>query len=241
MSVRHSTRYHLIPVMVLASFGLLLAPAMSRAESPIVIGGTVGSGHYPLNEWSDFWEPFSSAHYSDERISPNWTAFLGYEIFKHHTLKLTVGHHCVQAQGTITLSGSPGDPSPMATLVVEWDLSATPVGIAYEFTPTLNDHVDLLAGVEAAYYWSRVDGTIEWAYDPDEIGPTLDNTGSRDEEGYGLTIYIGVRTPITSRVALTPMVRARYADGSDFTDHPKSPAIEFTGFDMALGVEIWPF
>ncbi|MBD3297480.1 MAG: hypothetical protein GF341_02415 [candidate division Zixibacteria bacterium] len=227
-------------VLWLIVVGSLLVPTTSHAESPLVIGGTVGAGHYPLSDWSDFWEEVS-IHYSDERISPSWTAFIGYEILNHHTLKLTVGHHCIRTQGVLTITSAPDDPSPIATLVVDWDLSATPVGVAYEFTPRLNDHVDLLAGVEAAYYWSRVDGTVQWAYDPDELGPQLDNSGSREEEGYGLTIYLGVRTPISDRVALTPMVRARYADASDFTDHPKSAPIEFTGYDVALGVEIRPF
>ncbi|GAB4327874.1 MAG: hypothetical protein Kow0074_23430 [Candidatus Zixiibacteriota bacterium] len=220
---------------------VLLPPPVVHAQSPIVVGAEIGAGHYPLDKWSDFSEGILHSHYSKERISPNWKLFIGYDVSSDHTVKLTVGHHSVQP--TIASAVSEPDHATSTDLVyaVEWDLSATPVGLAYEFTPALTRTADLLMGFEAAYYWSKVDVDQHWIFDPDSVQLQFDPVNSRKEKGFGFTLYLGARAPITERIALCPMVRARYADGSDFTEEDRSVPIEFTGLDAALGLEIRPF
>jgi outer membrane protein W len=200
-----------------------------------------GAGHLPLKEWEDFATSNSSDHFDRDRFGSYLDFRIAYYLTEKHVIALNVEDLKTFASvcGVMTLTGPTGDTLGYACSLHEWDFSAIPIGLSYEFHPTGSEEkVSPFLGVGASYFFSKVKGKSWFLHDG--RFENLSSGVTRDGEGCGLHLYVGVQSKLTKHLLIFSRLRGRYADGMAFTDKKGDIKVEFTGVDFTLGLG-WRF
>lgn len=189
-------------------------------------------------------KPTLSEHYAhfDKDEFGSYSEFrVTYHLAERHAITFNVEKIKTSASlsNAMIRTGEFGDTLGHAYVVDEWDFSATPIGFSYEFHPKLaQETVSPFLGVGASYFFTDVKYK-SW-YLHDTLFGNLNSDRTRDGEGYGVHLYVGVQSKLTEHFMIFSRVRGRYADGMAFTDKKGDIKVEFTGVDFTLGVG-WSF
>lgn len=195
-----------------------------------------GAGYLPLNDWEDFATSISSSHFEKDKFGTYSELRVAYHLAGKHAIALNVESINISASAHIAnaLTGPFGDTSGYASSVIEWDFSAVPIGLSYEFRPTGSEEsVTPFLGAGASYFFSKLEFKSYFLHDGRFAD--LSSEGTRDGEGYGLHLYVGVQSEVTKHFFIISRLRGRYSDGMAFTDEEEDVKVEFTGFDFTLG------
>ena len=200
-----------------------------------------GAGYVSLEDWKDFFSGVSSSHFEKDKFGTFLELRMSYHFTHKHAVALNVENIKTSATlcGALALTDPWPDTTGYACYVDEWDFSAVPIGLSYEFYPKgFEGNVSPFFGVGASYFFSEVEA--ESYYLHDGIFADLSSSSTREGEGYGVHLYAGVQSKLTEHLLIFSCLRCRYADGMAFTDKKGAIKMEFTGADFALGVG-WRF
>jgi len=230
-------------ILVCFCLGLVLCCAresMAKAhEFSVSVSG--GAGYLPLRDWEDFSTSISSSHFEKDKFGSYVDLRAVYHLTDKHAVALNVENINTSASlyHAMALTGPTGDTSGYASSVVEWDFSAIPVGLSYEFYPMRSDEsASPFLGVGVSYFFSELEYKSWFLHDG--FFGDLGSKGTRDGEGYGVHAYVGVQSQLTEQLLVVSRLRCRYADGMAFTDEERDVKVEFTGVDFTLGLG-WRF
>ncbi|HDL02782.1 MAG TPA: hypothetical protein ENH25_01470 [candidate division Zixibacteria bacterium] len=234
------TKSNLMLVFIGGILLILIMSSGAMAQKPLsqnFISINAGTGYLPMSDWRDFAEGTGQSYfhvddygtYLDARL----TLFLS---FKHAlTLNIESIKTFATANSIFVPIANNGDTFGM---VIEWHYRSMPIGLSYEYYPRGNDRVVLpYMGGGVSYYFSKVKAQLNELGDS---GYDIDACSEREEKGYGLHVYAGFKAMFHNRFYFESRLRARYADGSGFTDESGDVEIEFTGVDLTAGVA-WRF
>lgn len=230
-------------ILVCFCLGLVLCCAresMAKAhEFSVSVSG--GAGYLPLRDWEDFSTSISSSHFEKDKFGSHLDLRAVYHLTDKHAVALNVENINTSAPlyHAMALTGPTGDTSGYASSVVEWDFSAIPVGLSYEFYPMRSDEsTSAFFGLGVSYFFSELEYKSWFLHDGffEDSG----SEGARDGEGYGVHAYVGVQSQLTEQLLVVSRLRGRYADGMAFTDEERDVEVEFTGMDFTLGLG-WRF
>ncbi len=216
------------------------ADALAQFDK-ISISLSGGAGYLPLNDWEDFATNISSSHFEKDKFGTYSELRVAYHLAGKHAIAPNVENINTSAFLHIAdaLTGPFGDTSGYASSVIEWDFSAVPVGLSYEFYPIgWEEKVTPFLGAGASYFFSKLEFKSYFLHDGRFAD--LSSEGVRDGEGYGLHLYVGVQSRLTEHLLIFSRLRGRYSDGMVFTDKQEAVKVEFTGFDLTLGLG-WRF
>jgi len=199
------------------------------ATKPLSIRLNLGAAHYPLPAWTDFIGQLSNSEYKKDIVNPYGSLALYYDLSPKHSLFIGTEYLRTNAYLDAVFDD-------MVEHHTAWKFTATPLDLGYEFK--LNpgrDGLRQLLTVGVSYFRSEVSGE---SYTVPEIFPPekLKRTGN----GYGFFGGIGLEKNYTQSLYTTVNFRARYADGMYFDDDPEDINVEFTSFDVNLGIG-WRF
>jgi hypothetical protein len=195
-----------------------------------------GAGYVSLDDWKDFFSGVSSSHFEKDRLGTYSEFRAAYHLACNHAIALNIEN--ISASASLyeanALTDPHGELTGYASSVVEWDFSATPIGLSYEFCPNgCEEKVIPFLGIGASYFFTKVDHKSYFLHDG--FFGNLSSEGTRDGEGYGLHVYAGVQCKLTRHLLILSRLRARYADGMALTDKKGAVKVEFTGFDFTIG------
>jgi len=200
-----------------------------------------GAGYLPLKDWKDFATSISSSHFDKDEFSSYLDFRVVYYLTDKHAIALNVEDINTSASlcGAMALTGATGDTTGYTSFVDEWDFSAIPIGLSYEFYPKGSEEkVTPFFGIGASYFFSEVKAKSWFLHDG--LFGNLSSESTRDGEGYGVHAYVGVQSQLTEHLLIVSRVRGRYSDGMAFTDKKGAIKVEFTGVDFTLGLG-WRF
>jgi hypothetical protein len=195
-----------------------------------------GAGYVSLNDWGDLCSRVSMSHYEKDKLGTFLESRIAYHLTDKHAIALNVENIKTSAilYGAMILTGPWSEPEDHACYVDEWDFSATPVGLSYEFFPLgCEEKVSPFLGAGASYFFSKVEAKCYFLHNGRFEG--LDSESSRDGDGYGLHVYAGIQSRIANNLLFISRLRGRFADGMAFTDNKAAAQVEFTGFDFTIG------
>lgn len=219
----------------------LWAQPSSAQLSRISVSVSGGAGYVSLEDWTDFWSSISSSHYQKDNLGTFLESRLVYHFTDRHALALNVEN--IRAEASLYYIMSMwmypgGEDTLFIACLKEWDFSAVPVGLSYEYYPKgRGEKVSPFLGAGASYFFSRVETKGSYLQ-KERFGPTSHRT--RKGEGFGVHLYIGLQSEITEHLFITSRFRGRYSDGMAFTDEEGDVKVEFTGVDFTLGLG-WRF
>jgi outer membrane protein W len=200
-----------------------------------------GAGYLPLDDWKDTFSGNPSSRFREDKFGSYLDFHASYFLTNKHALALDVEHIGVSAfldEASIQTDEF-GHFVGYFLTYVEWEFSATPVGLSYEFYPKGRESdVSPFLGGGLDYFFSQVKGKT-FVY-LDQITENPIQKGSRTGKGYGLHVYVGIESKLTDHLVVLSRFRGRYADGMGFTDKPGAIKVEFTGVDFTLGLG-WMF
>lgn len=200
---------------VLIGVAIVMACA-SAPRADDALGVQVGAGYLPMSDWEDFWEE-AVGDYQQDRLGLYTEFSFTSRFTQRHAIRFTFEW--------ITTSASAGDQ-------LEWDFETFPVSLSYELTLRGAEPGALTQlGVGGGYYMSSVE-TREHSTLPN---PSLPE--ARNGDGYGFHGYLRQTALIADHVSLSGMIRGRWADGMAFDDADDDIKVEFTGFDVSMGIE----
>jgi hypothetical protein len=213
--------------MRLGSIAVGVAVLVLFARSPrageVLIGAQVGAGHMPLSDWEEYSD--FGAGYEADPLGQYWEVSATWRFAPRHAARLSVERITTSAVATYEI------PS-LFTITVDWEFKTWPICLNYEFTLRRSDSdAYTLLGAGGGFYTSEVQGT-EVISDP-----LVYVVGTRSGDGYGFHGYLRQTAPISEQLSLSGMVRGRWADGMAFDDEEGDIPVEFSGFDMAIGLE----
>lgn len=195
-----------------------------------------GAGYVSLNDWEDFCSRVSMSHYEKDKLGTFLESRITYHFTDKHAIALNVENIKTSAIlcGSMILTGPWPELEDHACYVDEWDFSATPIGLSYEFFPLgCEEKVWPFLGAGASYFFSKVEAKSYFLNDGRFEG--LDSESSRDGNGYGLHVYAGIQSRVAKHLLFISRLRGRLADGMAFTDKKAAAKVEFTGFDFTIG------
>ncbi|HWR83288.1 MAG TPA: hypothetical protein VN285_08295 [Candidatus Deferrimicrobium sp.] len=191
------------------------------------IRATGGVGYLPLNEWTDFARA-GADNYRKERFGAYWDIGIFCSFARRHAVGLTVGGIGITAYDS-------GSVAPYYSYRTQWDFKTAPVTLVYEFYfSRSNCRFTPFIGAGVSYLITDLEVTHKSIGEPYGLETSV-VTG--DGEGYGFQGYLGLRSQITPSFFLVSRMRGQYADGWGFTRKKGDVKIEFTGADIALGLE----
>ena len=204
--------------------GLFLCVLLSASHAEakmFCVGGSFGAGYLPMTDWQNFGSGLNS-HYEADAAGLYGEVYGRVQLADRHSLAVSVERISKSAASVTHPSG----------FRVEWDFDAVPINVTYEFILRgSGSRTPSFFGLGAGVYHSQVHGAT--SNDPD-FPPS---SGQRDGWGYGFHGYLGQRAAVTQSLAVSMRVRGRWADGMYFTDEKEDIDVDFTGVDVALGVE----
>ena len=230
-------------ILVCFCLGLVLCcvqESMAQLDR-ISVSVSGGAGYVSLEDWTDFWSSITHGHYEKDKLGIFLESRVVYHFTDKHAVALNVESINTSASlyHAMALTGPTGDTSGYASSVVEWDFSAIPVGLSYEFYPMRSDEsTSPFFGLGVSYFFSELEYK-SWFLHPGFFGD-LGSEGTRDGEGYGVHAYVGVQCQLTEQLLVVSRLRGRYSDGMAFTDKERAIKVEFTGVDFTIGLG-WRF
>jgi outer membrane protein W len=195
-----------------------------------------GAGYVPLDDWKDFFSGITMSHYQREKLGTFLEARVAYHLTDKHAIAFNVENISMSAFlcGAMTLGDYTPTPEDHACYVDQWDFSARPIGLSYEFFPLgYQEKISPFLGTGASYFFSKAVAKSHFLNNGRFQG--LDSGSSRNGDGYGLHVYAGIQSRIAKNLLLISRLRGRFADGMAFTDPKAAAKVEFTGFDFTIG------
>lgn len=217
---------------ILVSVGLLVVTA-SASRADFSVGAQLGAGHVALGELEDFWDEFGLNHDSDA-LALQWEVSATWRFASTHAVRLSVERITMSIAINDTLSFAP--PFGLGFYWSDLDFESIPICVTYEFTLRASETRSLtLIGIGAGYYITELEDTSVLYHDDALVAGA--SSASREGHGYGFHGYLRQTAPISERLSLSGMLRGRWVDGMAFDDSDGDIPVEFTGFDIALGLE----
>lgn len=201
----------------------IVAVFATTPHADVLIGAQIGAGHMPMSDWEDSWKGLGAGYDSDP-LGLYWELSGTWSFADRHAARFSVGRITTSAFVVF-------DVVSMFTTTINWDFETFPVCLSYEFTLRSSSSALTLLGAGAGYYISELHGTAV------SRGPLVGDHGTRSGDGYGFHGYLRQTAPISERLSLSGMVRGRWVDGMAFDDNDGDVPVEFSGFDMAIGLE----
>lgn len=211
--------------ILIGALFVTLAATPTRAD--ILLGVQAGAGYLRLGDLEDFWDQFGINHNTDD-LAFQWEVSGTWRFAPRHAVRLSVER--------ITTSINLYFLSPFGSLLSEQNLTTVPICASYEFAiATTPSGASTLLGLGGGIYATEIEGN-ELNYFGD---PALDSIvhHSREGTGYGFHGYLRQTAPISERLAISGMLRGRWADGMAFDDSEQDVPVDFTDFDFAVGLE----
>ena len=223
--------------------GIILCSAQESLAQldRISVSVSGGAGYLPLKDWEDSFSSILCSHYERDQFGTYSEFRVAYHLTEKHAIALNVESINTSASlyNAMALTDPMGEIRGYASSVCEWDFSAIPVGLSYEFyLRGSEEEVTPFLGAGGSYFFSKVKAKSYFLHDG--IFEDLSSESTRDGDGYGLHLYAGVQSKLTKHLLIFSRLRGRYSDGMAFTDKKESVKVEFTGFDFTLGLG-WRF
>ena len=222
---------------------LCVTASNGAAQKPFgqnFISINAGTGYMPMGDWREFAEDILGGYYHRDQFGTNLdmrlTFFLGFK----HAVSLNIERVAVFSSAAIptAIVDLNGDTLDIEASTAEWHFRSMPVGLSYEYYPRGNDRTVLpYIGGGFSYYFTNVKAQLNKLTGPDPLLPVYDE---REEKGYGLHIFAGVKAVLHNKLYFESRLRARYADGSGISSESDDVKIEFTGIDLTAGLA-WRF
>jgi hypothetical protein len=121
------------------------------------LGG--GAGYVSLDDWEDLFSSITMSHYQREKLGTFLEARVAYHLTDKHAIALNVENISISAFlcGAMPLGSYTPPPEDHACYVDQWDFSATPIGLSYEFFPLGHqEKISPFLGTGASYFFSKV-------------------------------------------------------------------------------------
>ncbi len=225
----------LLAMLLVAGSG----PAVGAGQVEVRIEG--GASYLPLESWEDFFGDQVAGYYVEDSVAPFIGVSVGYRVREKHVVSIGTGRWASKpSQYSVSIGTGPSGEltGPVWENFIDWTLSTIPVLASYEYRAFGSRRWSPFVGVGGGYHFSKIHATARMDPPFEETPGTYEaeHTG----EGYGVYADAGVRFPLGSTWGLQPGVRYRYSDGMAFTDEDGSIAVEFTGVDFMLRIDMAP-
>ncbi len=207
----------------------------------ITVTASGGAGYLPLEDWKDFASSGSLSYCKRDRFGSYLDFRLAFHISEKHGLAVNLEKINVSAlrYDVMLYRSETGDITGNAPYYIKWDFEAIPIGLSYEYYPrSTKESICPFFGVGGSFLISKVKARDTFLYNSPLPDPTQRST--RDGNGYGFHVYVGLQSKLTDHLLLISRLRGRYADGMAFTDNERDVKVEFTGVDLTLGIG-WRF
>lgn len=186
------------------------------------VRGSVGFAYLPLSAWTDFWKEEGSFY---QRNNPNayYALSVYYSLSPVHSV--SIGSELLRSSASLTTDFG----------AVEWRFQGIPITVGYEIKLySFNQSFSAVAGLGASYFLSKLTSRVHSTIYPNE------EPGERSGRGYGVHVSAALLSTINESVAMVTQSRYRYSDGMAFTDKSGDVKVEFTDFDLSVGLA-WTF
>lgn len=207
-------------VGVIASLATCFMVLTSNAcAQPISIRVAAGIVDLPLSDWSkSFGSEGNSSYplYSKNNPNPYYAFSIHYDINSHNSVYI----------GTELLwtSASSSD----SVDIIDWKFQGVPITVGYEYKSlTFNQYFTPVIGGGVSYFISQVVARDHF------FNQTLKRTGN----GYGIHASLGLISQMTQSLSMITQARYRYSNGMAFSGNKGDIKVEFSGFDISIGLE----
>jgi len=208
-------------------FLLLLFLATSQhafAKTPTSIRIGFGGINYPLREWSNFMGEIINGTYERDKINIYGYLSFYYSLNPKHSL--FVGTELLRTTAQLKCD------LVVAKSTTDYNFQGIPINIGYEYKmPTKHLLFSPILDFGLSYFISQA--KCYTTTDPAIFPP---QTLTRKGKGYGVNGGLGFISQFTNSFYSTFQFRARYADGMYFTDQKEDIVIEFSSYDIHLGI-----
>jgi len=196
----------------------LVCPPPSHAQ-PLSIRGSLGFVYLPLADWTEYFGQGHDSYYQKNNPNTYYALSLVYALSEHHAL--SIGTELIRTSASLSNNA----------VVIDWSFQGIPVTLGYEYRfPLFNEHFTPVAGVGVSYFICRAEATDHFFH------YTLERKG----RGYGIHGSLGLLADLTRSLSLLTQARYRYSNGMAFSGNPGDVRVEFTGFDVSVGLA-WNF
>jgi outer membrane protein W len=224
---------------MVAVVSVVLPAAGARAQSgDWSLAGYVGAGYLPMKDWEDFASGGERSNYQQDRLGLYLELNGAYYFGERHAVVLGVEHISTGSSVSTALieTDSQGQEiGIMGAIATTWDFSTIPIDISYEYHHSGRDgKADPFVGAGFGYYISKVEA--EQKILADDTGMLTDESGTRDGQGFGVHLYVGVAAQLSESLDLVTRLRGRYADAMYFSDESGDIDVDFHGIDLTVGV-----
>lgn len=225
-------------LMKLLLLALFLSVSQAWAQSPsFSMRASFGAVHLSLSRWSDFFSASSdNVTYQNDDVNFYPGLSVHYHIDSHHAIGLGTELLKTAASGLYAqnLFDGSGNRTGFIPLAIAWKFKGIPIKIGYEYTAlAANKNFRPAFGIGVSYFMSKVE-----AQTTNLASSLLDEQKTaRKGRGYGVHAHLALHTQLYKRLSLISQARYRYADGMAFSDRKGDVKVEFTGFDLSLGIE----
>jgi hypothetical protein len=210
-------------IFYLSLFALAIGQP-AYAKSPISIRINAGVINYPLRAWSNFIGDMDSSDYNKDMVNPYASLACYYSLTSRQSI--FIGTEYLRTKASLYSNCNNVETN------ITWKFKAIPVNIGYEYK-LVNNKTGLcpIVTIGAAYFISELYGE---SYSTPAIFPP--ERGTRTGNGYGFFGGVGIQKQITESFYSTVNFRVRYSDGMYFTDDKEDIDVEFTSFDLNIGI-----
>jgi len=206
----------------LKSIFLIAVAFMTSASLPaqsVSVRASFGVVDLPLSDWSKFFGELSNSFYVKNNPNVFYALSFHYPINSNHSIN--VGTELIKT--TALLSDPP--------LIVDWKFQGIPITLGYEYRIlTFNERFTPVVGAGISYFFSEVSAKDHF------FNQTLTRTGN----GYGIHASLGLISQLTTTLSLISQGRYRYSDGMAFSGSKNDTKVQFSGFDISMGLA-WDF
>jgi outer membrane protein W len=226
-------------VLVVAAFCVVLPVAGARAQSgDWSLAGYVGAGYLPMKDWEDFASGGERSNYHQDRLGLYLELNGAYYFGERHAVVLGVEHITKTSSlstAVIETDSQGQEIGIMGAIATTWDFSTIPIDLSYEYHHSGRDvQADPFVGAGVGYYFSKLEADQKIL--ADDTGMLTDESGTRDGNGFGVHLYVGIAAKLSDSLDLVTRLRGRYADGMYFSDEPGDVDVDFHGIDLTVGV-----
>jgi hypothetical protein len=209
-TIKHSNR------LLVFFIGSFLAISSNAGAQPVSVRLVVGAVDLPLSDWSKFSQGIGNSFYSKNNPNPYYALSIHYAIDSHHSVY--VGTELV------TTSASASD----SAIILDWKFQGIPIILGYEYKVlTFNRYFTPVIGAGVSYFISEV-----------KAEEHLSSFGEkRTGDGYGIHASLGLISKLATSLNMITQARYRYSNGMAFSEARNDIKVEFSGFDVSVGLE----
>jgi len=240
MKLLKSVPARTLMTLIILTFIITSSGMAQKPPGQNFISINAGTGYMPMSDWRDFAENWLGGYYHRDQFGANLdarlTLFLGFK----HAITINIERITIFSSAALTsaIVDLNGDTLDIEASTAEWHFRSMPVGLSYEYYPRGNDRPVLpYIGGGLSYYFTNIKGQLNDLTGSGFLIPAYDE---RDEKGYGLHLYAGLKALLHKKIYVETRLRARYADGSGLSSDDGDVKIEFTGIDLTAGIA-WRF